>query len=191
MVKDATLTTAMQRQNVPARDSATPGRLVWFTGLSGAGKSTLAQALAEELQRRGEAVEWLDGDMMRQHLAHELGFSREDRDTNIRRIGFVAHLLVKHGVTVLVSAISPYAETRKEVLNIPGALEIFVDAPLETLIERDPKGLYARARAGEIKQFTGLSDPYEPPPHPHLHLRTDQLTVGEGVQRVLELLGYL
>ena len=162
------------------------GRVVWFTGLSGAGKSTLATALFEELSARGEAVELLDGDAVRENLSKGLGFSREDRDTNVRRIAFVAGLLAKHGVTVLVSAISPYADTRREVLaGLPNALEVFVDAPLEVVTERDVKGLYLKALAGEIPHFTGVSDPYEAPENPDLHLRTDRISVEDGVQQLL------
>lgn len=167
------------------------GRVVWLTGLSGAGKSTLATALYAELTARGEAVELLDGDAVRENLSKGLGFSREDRDTNVRRIAFVAGLLAKHGVTVLVSAISPYADTRREVLSaLPNALEVFVDAPLEVVTERDVKGLYLKALAGEIPHFTGVSDPYEAPTVPDLHLRTDQISVQEGVSQLLRRLGY-
>ncbi|KEF33311.1 adenylylsulfate kinase [Deinococcus sp. RL] len=167
------------------------GRVVWFTGLSGAGKSTLAQALRDELAARGAAVELLDGDAVREHLSRGLGFTREDRDTNVRRIAFVAGLLARHGVTVLVSAISPYRETRREVLAaLPNPSEVFVDAPLAVVAERDVKGLYRRALAGEIPHFTGVSDPYEAPETPDLHLRTDQLSVEEGVRRLLVHLGY-
>lgn len=166
------------------------GRVVWFTGLSGAGKSTLANALHAELLARGVSVELLDGDAVRENLCRGLGFSREDRDTNIRRIGFVAGLLAKHGVTVLVSAISPYADTRRDVLTgLPNALEVFVDAPLEVVTGRDVKGLYLKALAGEIPHFTGVSDPYEAPTTPDLHLRTDRISVQEGVQELLRALG--
>lgn len=162
------------------------GRVVWLTGLSGAGKSTLANALYAELLARGEAVELLDGDAVRENLSKGLGFSKADRDTNVRRIGFVAGLLAKHGVTVLVSAISPYADTRREVLaGLPDALEVFVDAPLEVVTERDVKGLYLKAIAGEISHFTGVSDPYEAPTAPDLHLRTDQISVEEGLRQLL------
>lgn len=168
----------------------TTGRVVWFTGLSGAGKSTLAQALYAELRQRGVRVELLDGDAVRENLSKGLGFTREDRDTNIRRIGFVAGLLAKHGVTVLVSAISPYADTRREVLSaLPSALEVFVDAPLEVVTQRDVKGLYLKALAGEIPHFTGVSDPYEAPETPDLHLRTDQISVEQGVSQLLAKLG--
>ncbi|WP_155297821.1 adenylyl-sulfate kinase [Deinococcus kurensis] len=165
------------------------GRVVWLTGLSGAGKSTLASALYEELLSRGVAAELLDGDAVRENLSKGLGFSKADRDTNVRRIGFVAGLLAKHGVTVLVSAISPYADTRREVLSgLPNALEVFVDAPLDVVTARDVKGLYLKAIAGEIPHFTGVSDPYEAPEHPDLHLRTDRISVEDGVRQLLEAL---
>ncbi|PNY82586.1 adenylyl-sulfate kinase [Deinococcus koreensis] len=166
------------------------GQVVWFTGLSGAGKSTLAGALHAELQARGVAAELLDGDAVRENLSRGLGFSREDRDTNVRRIGFVAGLLAKHGVTVLVSAISPYADTRREVLaSFPRALEVFVDAPLDVVTQRDVKGLYLKAIAGEIAHFTGVSDPYEAPENPDLHLRTDRISVRQGLDELLRALG--
>lgn len=165
------------------------GRVVWLTGLSGAGKSTLASALHAELLARGVAVELLDGDAVRENLSKGLGFSKADRDTNVRRIGFVAGLLAKHGVTVLVSAISPYADTRREVLDsLPDALEVFVDAPLDVVTARDVKGLYLKAIAGEIPHFTGVSDPYEAPENPDLHLRTDLISVEDGVRQLLEAL---
>ena len=168
------------------QQSQQEGRVVWLTGLSGAGKSTLANALHAELLARGEAVELLDGDAVRENLSKGLGFSKADRDTNVRRIGFVAGLLARHGVTVLVSAISPYADTRREVLSgLPNALEVFVDAPLEVVTERDVKGLYLKAIAGEIPHFTGVSDPYEAPTAPDLHLRTDQISVEEGLRQLL------
>lgn len=173
------------------RSGVGTGRVVWFTGLSGAGKSTLATALYGELKARGVAAELLDGDAVRENLSKGLGFSKQDRDTNVRRIGFVAGLLAKHGVTVLVSAISPYAETRREVLaTLPNPTEVFVDAPLEVVTGRDVKGLYLRALAGEIPHFTGVSDPYEAPQNPDLHLRTDQISVEEGVRQLLAHLGY-
>ncbi|MFC4425754.1 adenylyl-sulfate kinase [Deinococcus navajonensis] len=172
------------------REVVGTGRVVWFTGLSGAGKSTLASALYEELRGRGVQVELLDGDAVRENLSKGLGFSKADRDTNVRRIAFVAGLLAKHGVTVLVSAISPYAETRREVLSaLPNPTEVFVDAPLEVVTERDVKGLYLRALAGEIPHFTGVSDPYEAPETPDLHLRTDRISVQDGVRELLVHLG--
>ncbi|AZI42452.1 adenylyl-sulfate kinase [Deinococcus psychrotolerans] len=166
------------------------GRVLWLTGLSGAGKSTLAGALYQELVSAGVRAELLDGDGVRENLSKGLGFSKADRDTNVRRIGYVAGLLARHGVTVLVSAISPYAQTRREVLSqLPSAYEIFVDAPLETVTERDVKGLYLKALAGEIAHFTGVSDPYEAPTAPDLHLRTDQLSVAECLERLRPLAG--
>ncbi|WP_291426405.1 adenylyl-sulfate kinase [Deinococcus sp.] len=172
------------------RPAQKTGRVVWFTGLSGAGKSTLAAALYEELRARDLPVELLDGDAVRENLSKGLGFSREDRDTNVRRIAFVAGLLARHGVTVLVSAISPYADTRREVLDtLPGTIEVFVDAPLEVVTKRDVKGLYLKALAGEIPHFTGVSDPYEAPSSPDLHLRTDQISVQDGVKELLAKLG--
>ncbi len=166
---------------------ASTGAVIWFTGLSGAGKTTLARALEVCLYEAGHRVEHLDGDAVREHLSKGLGFSREDRDTNVRRIGFVANLLAKHGVIVLVSAISPYRATRQEVLaQAPRKLEVFVDAPLEVLTQRDVKGLYAKALRGEIPQFTGISDPYEPPLLPDVHLRTDQQSLQECLEVLLQ-----
>ena len=165
------------------------GRVIWFTGLSGAGKSTLAAALHRELLERGLKTELLDGDALRENLSRGLGFSREDRDTNVRRIAYVAGLLARHGVTVLVSAISPYRGTRDAVLaELPGAAEVYVDAPLEVVTRRDVKGLYLKAISGEIAHFTGVSDPYEAPLHPALHLRTDLKGVDACLQELLELL---
>ena len=163
------------------------GSVLWFTGLSGAGKSTLADALAPHLRAAGKKVEALDGDVVRTHLSKGLGFSREDRDTNIARIAFVAHLLQRNGVFVLVSAISPYRNTRDEARKLVGQdfVEIHVAPPLEECIKRDVKGLYKKAIAGEIKQFTGISDPYEAPESPELAIDTSTITVDEGVQRIL------
>lgn len=174
------------------KPSLASGAVIWFTGLSGAGKTTLARALEVLLYEAGYPVEHLDGDVVREHLSKGLGFSREDRDTNIRRIGYVANLLAKHGVLVLVSAISPYRSTREAVLaEAPRKLEVYVDAPLEVLIQRDVKGLYARALRGEIAHFTGISDPYEPPLNPDLHLRTDQMSLQECLDRLLAALAPL
>jgi sulfate adenylyltransferase len=174
------------------------GFIVWLTGLSGAGKSTLAEALRGELEP-SRPVEVLDGDEVRAYLSKGLGFSKEDRDTNIRRIGYVARLLARQGVAVITAAISPYAETRDEVRGLAEQegvpfLEVFVDAPLETLVARDVKGLYKKALAGEIPHFTGVSDPYEPPPSPDVTVRSDREPVETSVGRVsaaLEELGLL
>jgi len=164
--------------------------VVWFTGLSGAGKSTLATALHERLVARGERVELLDGDAVRENLSKGLGFSKADRDTNVRRIAFVAGLLARHGVTVLVSAISPYRDTRDEVLAaLPNTVEVFVDAPLSVVTDRDVKGLYLKAIAGEIPHFTGVSDPYEAPISPDLHLRTDLKSIDACLNELLTHLG--
>lgn len=163
------------------------GYVLWFTGLSGSGKTTVADLVEARLRDHGGAVERLDGDEVREHLSRGLGFTRADRDTNILRIGYVAGLLSKHGVGVITSAISPYADTRKQVRAMTrNFTEIFVDAPLEECIRRDVKGLYAKALAGEIGQFTGISDPYEPPERPELHLRTDVETPEESARRVVE-----
>ena len=162
------------------------GVTVWFTGLSGAGKSTITTALAEELRSRGRPVEVLDGDAVRENLSKGLGFSREDRDTNIRRIGFVAELLTRHGVTVLVAAISPYRETRDEVRAKVGSfIEVHVHCPLDELVRRDVKGLYQKALAGEIDNFTGVSDPYEPPLQPEVVVDSSAEPIEVSVRRVL------
>ena len=158
---------------------ANKGFTLWFTGLSGAGKSTLSQAVADELHKRGRAVERLDGDEVRTRLSRGLGFSKADRDENIRRIGFVARLLSRNGAIAIAAAISPYREVRDEVRRDHDApfVEIFVDCPLETLVKRDPKGLYAKALRGEIQQFSGISDPYEPPLTPEITVRTDRESI--------------
>jgi len=163
------------------------GLTVWFTGLSGAGKSTIANALAEELRARGRRVEILDGDVVRENLSKGLGFSKEDRDINIRRIGFVADLLTRNGVTVLVAAISPYREVRDEVRAMVGRfIEVHVDCTLDELTRRDVKGLYAKALAGEIKNFTGVSDPYEAPLDPEVRVDSSTETLEESLAAVLE-----
>jgi adenylyl-sulfate kinase len=163
--------------------------VVWLTGLSGAGKSTLATALAPTLRARGVPVEVLDGDVVRTHLSKGLGFSREDRDLNVLRIAFVAHLLSRHGVTVVVSAISPYRAAREEARRMIGSfVEVHVATPLSACIERDPKGLYQRALAGEIPAFTGVSDPYEPPVDPEVVLDTSAIDVATGVARIVSAL---
>src|SRR5271166_2542554 len=171
------------------------GFVVWFTGLSGAGKSTLAEALAPQLRAQGKRVELLDGDVVRTNLSKGLGFSREDRDTNIARIAFVAHLLARNGVVVMVAAISPFRETREKARQLIGDfIEIHVAPPLEECIKRDVKGLYKKAIAGEIQQFTGISDPYEEPLSPEIKIDTSRGSVEEGAARVLAKLrelGYL
>lgn len=171
------------------------GVTVWFTGLSGAGKTTICRALAKKLRIRGVKFEMLDGDIIRQNLTKGLGFSKEDRDENIRRIGFVAHLLTRNDVIVLVSAISPYREIRNEVRQrIGNFIEVYANAPVEVCEKRDVKGLYKRARAGEIQNFTGISDPYEAPENPEVECRTDLEELDECVAKVLgkmEELGYL
>jgi adenylylsulfate kinase len=171
------------------------GFTLWFTGLSGAGKTTVAEIVEKELKERGLKVEVLDGDIVRTNLSKGLGFSREDRNVNVLRIGFVANLLTRNGVAVLVSAISPYKEARDQVRRrIIDFIEVFVDVPLEVAAERDVKGLYKKAFAGEIEQFTGVSDPYEPPAAPDLVLKTDEETPEESAKKVIERLefyGYL
>ena len=171
------------------------GFVVWFTGLSGAGKSTIATALQAELSRRGRHSELLDGDEVRTHLSKGLGFSKEDRDTNIRRIGYVARLIGRGGGVAITAAISPYRDVRDELRGqTPGFVEVFVRAPLDTLVERDTKGLYRKAIAGEIANFTGVSDPYEEPVHPEVVCDTSIESLAQSVTKVLdrlERLGHL
>ncbi len=171
------------------------GFTVWFTGLSGAGKSTVAQHVTSLLEERGRLVEVLDGDEVRENLSKGLGFSKEDRDTNVRRIAYVAKLLTRHGAAVITAAISPYRETREWAREqIGNFVEVYIDCPLEVCAERDVKGLYKKAFAGEIEQFTGVSDPYEPPVNPELVLETHRETPNESAAKVihtLERLGYL
>jgi bifunctional enzyme CysN/CysC len=167
------------------------GRIVWLTGLSGAGKSTLAVALERRLFDEGRQVCVLDGDIVRAGLCQDLGFSAEDRTENIRRIGEVARLLAGAGLVVIVAFISPFRADRDRVRKgmAEGRFtEVFVNAPLEVCEQRDPKGLYAKARAGELTDFTGISSPYEPPSSPEVELRTDQLSVVEAMECVLEFL---
>jgi adenylylsulfate kinase len=172
-----------------------PGFVIWFTGLSGAGKSTIAGELEREFQKRSLNYEILDGDVVRTHLSKGLGFSKADRDTNIRRIGWVARTLARHGCVAVCAAISPYREIRDEIRKDTGRfVEVFVDAPLDVCEKRDVKGLYKKARAGEIKEFTGISDPYEAPVEPEVVCRTDRETVRESAEKILkrcEELGYL
>ncbi len=165
------------------------GFVVWFTGLPSAGKSTLARRLEQALRQRGVGVEVLDGDEVRQRLNRALGFSKEDRDENIRRIAFVARLLAQHGVAAITAAISPYREVRDEARREIGRfVEVYVKCPLEVCIQRDVKGLYRRALAGELLNFTGVSDPYEEPLHPELVIETDRETPEGGVRRILDTL---
>jgi adenylylsulfate kinase len=165
------------------------GFTLWFTGLSGAGKSTLSEIVTARLREQGRRVELLDGDVVRTNLSQGLSFSKEDRDINVRRIGFVCELLSRNGVAAVVAAISPYREVREELRGkIPNFVEIFVDCPIEVLAARDVKGLYKRALAGEIRQFTGISDPYEPPVNPDLLVRSDLEAVEESVERIWSLL---
>src|SRR5438270_8423097 len=162
------------------------GVTIWLTGLSGAGKSTIAEHLTTHLRAQGLPVEVLDGDAVRQGLSAGLGFSKQDRDTNIRRIGFVAELLTRNGVVVIVAAISPYREAREEVRRRIGRLvEVYVRCPIEVLATRDVKGLYRRALAGEVPHFTGVTDPYEPPDDADVVVDTSVETVEEAVAKVL------
>jgi adenylylsulfate kinase len=165
------------------------GAVLWFTGLSGSGKTTIAHEVEEKLLDAGVPVEILDGDVVRENLSKGLGFSKEDRDTNIRRIAFVAHLLQRNGVFVITAAISPYQAIRDEArAMIKDFVEIYADAPLAVCEERDPKGLYKKARAGEIKGFTGIDDPYEAPENPEVVANTDKEDVAESAQKVLDKL---
>jgi adenylyl-sulfate kinase len=168
---------------------ALTGFTLWFTGLSGAGKTTIAEVVGPELDARGHLVEYLDGDVVRTHLSKGLGFSKKDRDTNIERIGWVASRLTRHGAAVLVSAISPYEETRRharELVEEHGAfVEVFVATSVEECARRDVKGLYEKAFRGEIKEFTGVSDPYEEPSSPELRINTEEHPPGESAQIVL------
>lgn len=165
------------------------GVTIWFTGLSGAGKTTLSQALAIKLKELGYKTETLDGDVVRKNLSKGLGFSKEDRDENIRRIGFVAHLLTRNDIIVLVAAISPYRNMREEVRKrIGNFVEIFVNAPLEVCEKRDVKGLYEKARAGQIQSFTGVNDPYEFPLEPEVECCTDRESPEHSVSKIINKL---
>ena len=171
------------------------GVTIWFTGLSGAGKSTIAEEVLRHLQAAGRKVEMLDGDVVRTNLSKGLGFSKEDRDTNIRRIGFVSKLLTKNGVASIVAAISPYRDVRDEVRGeIGNFVEVYVECSLEELTRRDVKGLYEKAIKGEIKNFTGVSDPYEAPLTPEVVVNTEREDLAESVGKVmakLSELGYI
>ncbi|HZH15272.1 MAG TPA: adenylyl-sulfate kinase [Archangium sp.] len=168
------------------------GFIVWFTGMSGAGKSTLSTAIRNQLQPT-RSVEVLDGDEVRTFLSRGLGFTRPDREENIRRIGYVARVLARHRVAVISAAISPYRESRNEVRRLASEagipfIEVYAQASLDALVHRDVKGLYKKALAGEIPHFTGISDPYEPPESPEVTVRTDSETVEAGVERILATL---
>ena len=169
----------------------TRGFTLWFTGLSGAGKSTLAEAVGHELRSRGREVKVLDGDQLRQELGGRLGFSKHDRDANVRRIGVMARQLSSGGVVAIAAAISPYRDVRSEVRRDHEGtfVEIFVDCPLAELIRRDPKGLYAKALKGEIQAFTGVSDPYEPPLSPEIVVHTDRESIQASLAAILDWLG--
>ncbi len=171
------------------------GVTVWFTGLSGAGKTTISRKVEKELRKQGYKVEVLDGDLIRQYLTKGLGFTREDRNENIRRIGFVAKLITRNDVIVLVSAISPYRDIREEVQHYIGNfVEVYVNAPLEVCEQRDVKGLYKKVRSGEIKHFTGIDDPYEEPLCPEIECKTEREEVSQSTAKVLkklEELGYI
>src|SRR3954471_2846678 len=161
------------------------GFTLWFTGLSGAGKSTVSERVFARLKQSGARIELLDGDVVRTHLSKGLGFSREDRDTNIRRIGFVCELLTRNGVIAMVAAISPYRAVREEVRSrIGDFVEVYVHCPIEVLAERDVKGLYKKALAGEIANFTGVSDPYEPPSNPEVTIDSSSEQIEESVDKV-------
>jgi adenylylsulfate kinase len=165
------------------------GFTVWFTGLPSSGKSTLADAVAEKLKAKGMKVERLDGDIIRRHLWKELGFSKEDRDENIRRVTYLASMLTRNGVAVLTSFVSPYREIREEARGKIGKfVEVYVKCPLEVCIQRDTRGMYKRALAGEIEDFTGISHPYEEPLNAEVVVETDKETIGESVNKILERL---
>src|SRR3954454_17675185 len=166
------------------------GFTLWFTGLSGAGKTTISTIVEEQLRERGSRIEVLDGDVVRENLSKGLGFSKEDRDTNIRRIAFVADLLSRNGVPVITAAISPYREIRQEARELMGDrfIEVFVEASVDTCAERDVKGLYAKAFSGEIKEFTGVSDPYEAPDNAEVVCHTERETPEESAQKLIDYL---
>jgi len=169
------------------------GFVLWFTGLSGSGKSTLSSAVSRLFKERGYKVELLDGDEVRTHLSRGLGFSKEDRDINVRRIGYVARLLARNGVIAITAAISPYADVRDEIHADAAAdgaafVEVYVECPVSVLAERDVKGLYKKALAGEIAHFTGVTDPYEPPLSPDVHTHSDTESIDESLAKILGFL---
>ena len=178
-----------------ADDGYTPstkdnGFTLWFTGLSGAGKTTISKLIEDTLRERRQRLEILDGDVVRENLSKGLGFSKEDRDTNIRRIAFVADLLSRNGVPVITAAISPYRETRREARELMGErfIEVWVKASVEACAERDVKGLYAKAFSGEIKEFTGVSDPYEDPEHAEIIVDTEAQEPAESAAQIIAYL---
>ncbi len=182
----------MRTMNTPMIDNnnfSHEGFTLWFTGLSGAGKTTLATRIYERLKELGARVELLDGDVVRTNLSKGLGFDKQDRDTNIRRIGFVCELLSRNGVIAIAAAISPYREVREELKNrLPNFVEIFVDCPLDVAVDRDVKGLYRKAIAGEIKNFTGVSDPYEAPVSPDVLIHSEMEAPDESEKHIWEYL---
>jgi adenylylsulfate kinase len=187
--KFSTKTDTISTPKAPSEVRIETGAVLWLTGLSGAGKSTLAEALAPRLRAAGKKVELLDGDVVRMHLSKGLGFSRADRDENVARIAFVASLLARNGVVVLVAAVSPFRSARDEARNAiitAGAtfVEIHVAPPLAECIKRDVKGLYKKAIAGEIAQFTGVSDPYEEPLHPEIKIDTSAVSVDDAILQI-------
>ena len=172
--------------------NANKGFTLWFTGLPCSGKSTLAEIVAMELSQRGRGVEVLDGDVVRTHLTKGLGFSKEDRDENIRRIGFVCHLLSRHGAVAIAAAISPYRVIRDEVrATIENFVEVYVKTSLDACIQRDVKGMYKKALAGQLKNFTGVDDPYEPPLQPEVVIETEKETPGASASRIMARLEQL
>jgi adenylylsulfate kinase len=185
------MTESARQQANPStnRHHAQAGFVLWFTGLSGAGKTTLAKLIEQELKTRGVQVERLDGDVVRQSLTADLGFSKEDRDKNIQRVTFVAKLLSRNGVGVLASFISPYRATRDWVRGeVTNFIEVFVDCSLEECIRRDVKGFYSKALAGEIPEFTGVSDPYEAPLNPEISLNTTDESIEESLAQIMSYL---
>lgn len=170
--------------------SGTGGMTLWFTGLPCSGKTTIAEIVKQQLEQNGQAVELLDGDEIRKHFSAGVGFSKEDRNNHLKRVAYLCHLLTKHGVVVLASFVSPYRENRDYARQLIGDrfAEIYVDTPVEECIRRDVKGMYKKALAGEIRQFTGVSDPYEPPPSPELTIQTITESAQKSAARVLALL---